>query len=216
MIQNKILKTLSNLVEFRDGFDNEHVERVECFLRVLIEEMFNRNLYMETLRFWNMEIFFQAASLHDIGKIAIRESLLLKPGRLTPDEYEEIKKHAVYGENIISKIRLEFPDSKLLTQAQVIAGTHHERWDGGGYPRRLAGESIPLEGRFMALVDVFETLISSRPYKKSFSLGEALKIIKAGKGSQFDPVLTDAFVNALRHQRSRIFSDAECVHVKAL
>jgi putative two-component system response regulator len=214
VIQKKIVQILSSLMEFRGDFEkkpliNDHIDRIECFLRMLVEEMLRHNLYTDQLRFWNMEIFFQASSLHDIGKIAVRESLLLKPDRLTPDEYEEIKNHAIYGENIISKIRLEFPESKLLTQAQIIAGTHHERWDGGGYPRRLAGESIPLEGRFMALVDVFETLISSRPYKKSFSPGEALRIIKAGKGSQFDPVLTDAFVSAFRRQRSRIFSGVD-------
>ena len=201
MIHGKIVKILSNLLEFRGSVDNEHVERIECFLRVLLEEMFNRNLYTDTLRFWNLEIFFQSAALHDIGKIAVRESILLKPGKLTPEEFDEIKNHTLYGENIINRLRLDFPESKMLAQAQIIAGTHHERWDGSGYPRGLAGDNIPLEGRFMALADVFESLISERTYKKPFSLHEALKVIKSGRGSLFDPLVSDAFITASRHLR---------------
>jgi putative two-component system response regulator len=201
MIQGKIVKILSNLLEFRGGVDNEHVERIECFLRVLMNEMFHRSLYTDTLRFWNMEIFFQSAALHDIGKIAVRESILLKPGRLTAEEFDEMKNHTLYGENIINRLRQDFPESRLLAQAQIIAGTHHERWDGSGYPRGLAGENIPLEGRFMALADVFECLISERTYKKPFPQGEALRIIKEGKGSQFDPRISDAFIAASRHMR---------------
>jgi putative two-component system response regulator len=201
VIQEKIVKILSNLLEFRGGFDNEHVERIECFLRMLVEELYNRNLYIDTLRFWNMEIFFQSAALHDIGKIAIRENILLKPGKLTVEEFDEMKNHTLYGEHIINRLRQDFPESKILTQAQIIAGTHHERWDGSGYPRGLAGTDIPLEGRFMALADVFEALISERTYKKPFSLCEALKIIKEGKGSLFDPEISDAFIAASRHMR---------------
>ncbi|MDR2478511.1 MAG: HD domain-containing protein [Treponema sp.] len=204
MIQNKIVKIMSNLMEFRGSlernqFVSDHIEHLEHFLRVLVEELFNRNLYTDRLHFWNMELFFQSAALHDIGKIVIRENILLKPEGLSPDEFAEVQKHTIYGENIISQIRMSFPESKLLNHAQVIAGTHHERWDGLGYPRRLAGEEIPLEGRFVALVDVFDTLISARPYKKALSMGEALKIIKAGRGSQFDPALTDAFLDASRN-----------------
>ena len=201
MIQGKIVKIMSNLMEFRGSlernqFVSDHIERLECFLRALVEELFNSNVYTDTLRFWNMELFYQAAALHDIGKIAIREDILLKPDRLTAEEFNEIKNHTIYGEIIINRIRSSFPESKLLSQAQIIAGTHHERWDGTGYPRRLAGKEIPLEGRFVSLVDVFDTLVSRRAYKEALSTGEALKIIKAGKGAQFDPVLTDVFITA--------------------
>jgi putative two-component system response regulator len=202
MIFGKMVKTLSNLLEFRGGIDPDHVERIECFLRVLIEEMFNRNVYVDTLRFWNMESFFQSAVLHDIGKIAVRESILLKPGKLSAEEFDEIKKHTIYGEDIINKMRLVFPESKVLAQAQIIAGTHHEKWDGTGYPRGLAGEDIPLEGRFMALADVFESLISERSYKKPCSFVEALQIIKEEAGSYFDPRISDAFITASRHLRA--------------
>ena len=201
MIQGKIVKLLCNLLEFRGGFDNEHTERIECFLRVLMQEMFNRNFYVDTLRFWNMEIFFQSAALHDIGKIAISERILCKPGKLSAEEFDEMKNHTLYGETIIDRLRRDFPESKMLVQAQIIAGTHHEKWDGSGYPRGLAGENIPLEGRLTALADVFESLISERSYRKSVPLGEALKIIKAGKGSQFDPSISDAFITASHHMR---------------
>ncbi|GHV95802.1 hypothetical protein AGMMS50293_21220 [Spirochaetia bacterium] len=201
MIHEKIVKSMSNLLEFRDNADHDHIERVECFLRALVEEMFKQNLYTDSLRCWNMELFFLSAALHDIGKIAIKENILLKPGKLTPEEFNEMKNHTIYGEHIISKLRANFPDSKLLAQAQIIAGTHHEKWDGSGYPRGLAGEDIPLEGRFMALADVFDTLISGRIYKKPYSFGEALKIIKTGKGIHFDPQAADAFLTASRNLR---------------
>lgn len=201
MIQNKMVKIMCNLLEFRGGFNSEHIERIECFLRALVEEMFKRNLYTDTLRFWNMEIFFQSAALHDVGKIVVRDSILLKPDKLTDEEFDEMKSHTLYGEYIINKARKTFPESKLLAQAQIIAGTHHEKWDGSGYPRHLAGDQIPIEGRLVALADVFDTLISDRSYKRACSFGEALRIIKEGKGRQFDPEIAEAFIAASRHLR---------------
>jgi putative two-component system response regulator len=199
MITEKVVKAMSNLLEFRGNLQNEHTERVECFLRTLVEELYNRNLYTGTMRFWNMELFFQAAALHDVGKIAIPENILLKRGKLNPGEFNQMKNHTVYGEQIIGKVRENFPNSKMLAQAQIIAGTHHERWDGKGYPRGLAGDNIPLEGRFMAVADVFDTLMSERSYKKASSFSDALKVIKSERGTHFDPQITDAFVNASRH-----------------
>ena len=201
MIHDEMVTSICNLLEFRDVFDNEHIERIECFLRALVEEMLKRNLYTGTLRFWNMELFFQSAALHDVGKIAVRDSILLKPDKLTSEEFDEIKSHTLYGEYIINKVRIHFPESRLLTQAQIIAGTHHERWDGSGYPRQLAGDHIPIEGRLVAIADVFDTLVSERTYKKASSVGDALRIIKEGRGSHFDPQITDAFIAASRHMR---------------
>jgi putative two-component system response regulator len=201
MINEKIVKTISNLLEFRGSQENEHTERLECFLRALVEEMFNRNIYTDTMRFWNMDFFFQSAVLHDVGKIAVPERIVLKRGKLNSSEFNEMKNHTCYGEQIISKLRDIFPESRLLAQAQIIAGTHHERWDGTGYPRGLAGEQIPLEGRCMALADVFDALTSERNYRKPCSVGEALQIIRDERGKQFDPLLADAFVSASRHLR---------------
>jgi putative two-component system response regulator len=201
MINEKIVKTISNLLEFRGDQENEHTERVECFLRALVEEMFNRNIYTDVMRFWNMDFFFQSAALHDVGKIAIPERIVLKRGKLNSAEFREMKNHTCYGEHILNKLRNLFPESRLLAQAQIIAGTHHERWDGKGYPRGLAGEQIPLEGRCMALADVFDALTSERSYRTPCSVGEALQIIKEERGKQFDPQLTDAFVSASRHLR---------------
>ncbi|MDR2478857.1 MAG: HD domain-containing protein [Treponema sp.] len=201
MIYSKMVKIMCNLMEFRGGSDTGHIERLEFFLRVLVKEMFNRDLYTGTLRFWNIESFYQSAALHDVGKITLPEGLLLKPGKLTETEYNEMKKHTLSGENIIGKAMSSFPESKFLAQAQIIAGTHHEKWDGTGYPRGLAGEHIPIEGRLVALADVFDTLISDRSYKKARPFGEAIQIIKAERGSRFDPGVVDAFVAASRRLR---------------
>jgi putative two-component system response regulator len=120
---------------------------------------------------------------------------------LNSGEFNQIKNHTLYGEQIIGKVREHFPGSRMLAQAQIIAGSHHERWDGKGYPRGLSGNKIPLEGRFTAVADVFDTLMSERAYKKASSFSDALNIIKSERGAHFDPQITDAFVSASRHLR---------------
>ncbi|MDR3265014.1 MAG: HD-GYP domain-containing protein, partial [Synergistaceae bacterium] len=139
---------------------------------------------------------YQSALLHDIGKIAIRDSILLKPGKLTVDEFEEMKKHTIYGEMIIEGIQRDTSENMFLTHAGIMTGTHHENWDGSGYPRGLSGEDIPLQGRMMALVDVYDALVSARPYKRPFSREEALQTMENDAGSKFDPLLTEAFLEA--------------------
>jgi putative two-component system response regulator len=136
-----------------------------------------------------------AAPLHDIGKIAIPDAILLKPGRLTPEEFAEIQRHPVIGAQM-----LEGSSSSLLALAQEIALNHHERWEGGGYPRGLAGKSIPLGGRIVALADVFDALTHARPYKRAWSVHDAVVEIKRQRGGQFDPALVEAFLS-LDHAR---------------
>jgi putative two-component system response regulator len=185
-------------VECRDDVTGGHVERTERFLRILVEEMLAQGVYKDILDTWNISLFLQSSKLHDVGKIAIRDNILLKPGPLTKEEFEEMKQHTVFGETVIEKIQQNARESMFLTHAKIMAGTHHEKWDGTGYPRGLAGSNIPLQGRLMALVDVYDALISDRPYKKAFPPEQAMKIISDGCGAQFDPALKDVFFAAAK------------------
>jgi putative two-component system response regulator len=198
-LQNAVLKTMSNLVECRDDVTGGHVERTEHFLYLLVKEMLRQKVYQDVLDTWDIKLFLQSAQLHDVGKIAIRDNILMKPAPLTKEEFEEMKKHTVFGEMVIEKIQQSARESVFLTHAKIMAGTHHEKWDGTGYPRGIAGSNIPLQGRLMALVDVYDALISERPYKKAFSPEQAVQIIKEGSGVQFDPALIDVFAAAAKH-----------------
>jgi putative two-component system response regulator len=150
---------------------------------------------------WDLDILIPSARLHDLGKIGIRDSILNKPGRFTPDEFDQMKVHTTYGVQAIERIVtntmkhafLKVTIKKYLAHAVLFAGCHHEKWDGTGYPEGLMGEDIPLEGRLMAIADVYDALISQRPYKEAMSTDEAERIIIEGKGTHFDPVLVDVF-----------------------
>jgi len=198
-LQSAILKTMSNLVEYRDDVTGNHVERSELLLRLLTEEMIRQNVYSDEVKNWDFKFFPQSAQLHDVGKIAIRDDILMKPARLTADEFNEMKKHTFFGEKVIEKIQESAMESVFLTHAKIMAGTHHEKWDGSGYPRGIAGLEIPLQGRLMAIVDVYDALISERPYKKPFSQEQSLQIIKEGSGIHFDPALVEIFTAAVQY-----------------
>jgi putative two-component system response regulator len=195
-LQNAMLITMANLVECRDDVTGGHVERTEQFLRLLVAEMREEGVYRDILDTWNIELFLQSSKLHDVGKIAIKDNVLLKPGPLTKEEFEEMKKHTIFGETVIEKIQQNAKESIFLTHAKIMAGTHHENWDGTGYPRGIGGSNIPLQGRLMAFVDVYDALISDRPYKKAFPPEQAVKIITEGCGTQFDPDLKNVFLSA--------------------
>jgi len=198
-LQNAIIKTMSNLVEYRDDVTGGHIERSEQFLMLLTEEMIKRNVYFDEVKDWDMKQFYQSSQLHDVGKIAIRDNILMKPAKLTVEEFNEMKRHTFFGEKVIEKIQERTRENAFLTHAKIMAGTHHEKWDGTGYPRGIAGNKIPLQGRLLALVDVYDALISERPYKKPFPPVQALEIIKQGSGVHFDPVLVEIFISAIRH-----------------
>ncbi|MDR2617996.1 MAG: response regulator [Treponema sp.] len=195
-LQNAVLITMANLVEYRDDVTGGHIERTERFLRLLLDEMRKEGIYRDILDTWNIDLFLQSSKLHDVGKIGIKDSVLLKPGPLTKEEFEEMKKHTIFGETVIEKIQQNTRESMFLTHARIMAGTHHEKWDGSGYPRGLVGTNIPLQGRLMAFVDVYDALISDRPYKKAFPPEQAVQIILDGCGSQFDPDLQGVFLSA--------------------
>ncbi len=140
--------------------------------------------------------------MHDVGKISIPDHILNKPGKLTADEFEVVKTHAEVGEQIIEKMVANAGGGAFLSTAKVFAGTHHEWWNGCGYPRRLCGAEIPLEGRVLAIADVYDALISERPYKRAFNHEEAERIVMAESGTHFDPILANIFYSVREQFRT--------------
>ena len=194
-LQNAVLATVADLVEFRDKHTGGHISRTQRYLQALFDEMVRRGIYAEEISKWDMEFFLPSAQLHDVGKIAITDLILNKPGKLTPEEFEIMKTHVKVGVDAIQQIMSKTKEHAFLEHALLIAGTHHEKWDGSGYPSGLSGTNIPIEGRLMAIADVYDALISVRPYKKAFTHEEACKIIEDGSGSHFDAVLVGVFKN---------------------
>ncbi|MCL2880218.1 MAG: response regulator [Treponema sp.] len=192
-LQNAVLNTVADLVEFRDKHTGGHVTRTQLYLKALADELIREKIYADEMKDWDMEFFLASAQLHDVGKIAISDLILNKPGKLTPEEFEIMKTHVTVGVDAIERIMHNAHRHAFLHHALLIAGTHHEKWDGSGYPMGLKGKNIPLQGRLMAIADVYDALISVRPYKKVFSHEEACRIIEEGSGSHFDPVLIDVF-----------------------
>ncbi|MDR2485458.1 MAG: response regulator [Treponema sp.] len=194
-LQNAILKTVAELVESRDSITGGHIERTETYLKILVHAMKAQNFHTEETSSWDNDILFQSAQLHDVGKIAIKDNILFKPGKLNDEEFEDMKKHTTFGVQVIKKIEASTSEQIFLEHAKIFAGTHHEKWDGTGYPEGLKGRSIPLQGRLMAIVDVYDALLSERPYKKAFTHEEAVNIIKGNSGTHFDPELVDLFLS---------------------
>jgi len=192
-LQNGIVFVVADMVENRDKGTGGHIERTSAYLQILIDEMLLNKQYAEELKEIDLELLITSARLHDVGKVAISDLILNKPSRLTEDEFEIMKTHAAEGERIIDQIVSRTENVEFLHNARLFASTHHERWDGKGYPRGLAGTGIPLQGRVMAIVDVYDALVSKRPYKQAFTHEEAVKIIMEGSGTQFDPDLANLF-----------------------
>jgi len=193
-LQNTVLKTVAELVERRDDVTGGHIERTQHYLRIMIGLMIEQGAYAEEAVTWDVGLLVMSSQLHDVGKISIKDSILMKPGKLTDEEFDEMKKHTTYGVDIIRRIEENTSENAFLLYAEIMAGNHHERWDGRGYPRGLKGEDIPLQARLMAIIDVYDALTNNRPYKRAYSHEEAVDIIKGGHGTQFDPVLCDLFI----------------------
>jgi putative two-component system response regulator len=192
-MQSSIVTVLSNLVEERDKMTGGHIERTQLYISILIDAMRKSGCYAEEMSGWNLSILEPSAQLHDVGKISISDTILNKPGKLTDEEFELMKTHASEGESIIDSIMKNTPDDGYLLYAKIFAGTHHEKWDGSGYPRGTKGEDIPLQGRILAIADVYDALVSERPYKKPFSHEKAAQIIVEGAGRHFDPKIVEVF-----------------------
>ncbi len=195
-LQNSIINIVAELVEFRDVFTGGHISRTQKYVELLITYLVEHNIYCEEILSWeNMDFIVPSTQLHDLGKIFISDAILNKPGKLTPEEFEIMKTHVTKGIEAIRRMEKKGEDQLFLKYAEVAAGTHHEKWDGSGYPAGLKRAEIPLLGRMMAIADVYDALISSRPYKAPFTTEEAAKIITEGSGTHFDPVLVDVFKN---------------------
>jgi len=195
-IHNATISVIADMVEFRDKITGGHIERTQRYLKILVDELLRSETYADEISGWDLELLLPSAQLHDVGKIVISDLILNKPDKLTAEEFEIIKRHCEEGERIIDSIICKTKDDGFLLHARKFAGCHHERWNGTGYPRKLCGEEIPLEGRILAVADVYDALVSVRPYKRPFSHEQAMDIIKEGGGTQFDPKILAAFIRA--------------------
>jgi len=195
-LQNSIISVLADMVENRDKGTGGHIERTSMYIKILVNKMKERGVYSDEISNWDEEKVISSARMHDLGKITITDLIINKPGKLTEEEYELMKTHVIEGERIIDKIIERTGEEDFMLNARLFAGSHHEHWDGKGYPRGLKGESIPLQGRIMAVVDTYDALLSERPYKKAFSEEEAVNIIMEGSGTHYDPKIVNAFFEA--------------------
>jgi putative two-component system response regulator len=194
-LQNSMASVLANIVENRDMLTGEHIQRTTSYISILLNNMARKGLYYDEISSWSFDMIISAARLHDLGKIVVSDTILNKPGKLSQDEYETIKTHSMAGEKIIGDIMTEAGDDTFLLQAKILAGSHHECWNGTGYPRGLKGLNIPLQGRIMAIADVYDALVSDRPYKSAFTHDEAIEIITKSSGVQFDPEIVSVFLS---------------------
>ncbi|MEL0168581.1 MAG: two-component system response regulator [Pseudomonadaceae bacterium] len=190
-----VLEAMGAMAESRDPETGSHIRRTQMYVQLLAENLSSHSRFSEVLVPERITLIAKAAPLHDIGKVGVPDAILLKPGKLTSEEFEIMKLHTVYGRDAIAAAanKLSEPNA-LLTVAQEIAYSHQEKWDGSGYPLGLAGEDIPLSARLMAVADVYDALISNRPYKTGMSHEAAVKIMTEGRGSHFDPDILDAFL----------------------
>jgi putative two-component system response regulator len=205
-LQDAILYTLADLIEFRDDVTGGHICRTNHYLGLLIPEVMKVEAFAKETRHWNIKNILQSSQLHDVGKIAISDAILNKPGKLTPEEFEIMKTHTTAGVEAINRISKKVAVNDFLEYAGLIAASHHEKWDGSGYPYGLSGDNIPLVGRIMAFADVYDALVSERPYKKAMSSAEARKIIVDGSGTHFDPRLVNVFDRVFDELSPRLYS----------
>lgn len=184
---------LAKLTEARDDETGQHVVRVQTFSKVLAEQMRETRLHVAQLTPAFVEHLYQTASLHDIGKVGIPDAILLKPDKLTTAEFSEMQKHCAFGANTLAELLKRYPDNQFLRMGVDVARSHHERWDGGGYPDGLAGTAIPLAARIVAVADFYDALTSKRCYRPGFSHGDTCRMIQEGTGTHFDPDVVTAF-----------------------
>jgi len=191
-VLDNALQGLANVIEYRDKASGEHVKRTQLYVKALVDYLIDtESVYADELRKIEPEIIIKSMALHDVGKIAIPDIILLKPGKLDNEEFEIMKTHTTKGKNIINEMG-DVNSSIYLKHCEDICYAHHERWDGKGYPRALREKDIPLTARLAALADVYDALICARVYKPAMPYEEAIKIITEGRGTQFDPILVDA------------------------
>jgi putative two-component system response regulator len=219
IVQDVTILAMASLAETRDNETGNHIRRTQHYVRALALELRKLPKFAASLDDATVELLFKSAPLHDIGKVGIPDAILLKPGKLTPEEFEVMKTHTTLGRDAIvaAETLLDEPVS-FLEYAREIAYFHQEKWDGSGYPAGLAGERIPLSARLMAVADVYDALISRRVYKPPFAHDKAVEIIREGRGKHFDPEVVDAFLaihEACRAIAERYADSEAAVHAKA-
>ncbi len=192
-LQYAVVHGLADMVEKRDGSTGGHLVRTRDFIKELMTKVIEQGVYSNELKDIDIDLYAHASQMHDVGKISIPDSILLKEGRLTPHEFTVMKEHTNIGAKAIRSAMANIQDAEFLMVAAEFASSHHEKWDGSGYPRNLKGTDIPLTGRLMAIVDVYDALISRRPYKEPMEHDKAIEIIISEGGKHFDPKLIEVF-----------------------
>ena len=188
-----LMFVLADIVESRDTETGGHVDRTTKYVKILIEAMLQQKVYASQLENWNVEDVALCAALHDVGKIGVSDTIINKPGKLTQEEFEEMKDHATAGAEIISRVTTLTGEDRFLSDARLFAEYHHENWDGSGYPYGIKGEAIPIHGRIMTFADVYDALVSERPYKVPFTHDVAVEMIMKDAGKKFDPQIAKVF-----------------------
>ncbi len=193
-LQYAVVYSMSEMVERRDHTTGGHIMRTSKYLKVLMQKLVEDSPYSKQLSLIDINLYAHAAQMHDVGKISISDQILLKEGKLTDEEYDIMKKHAYFGYDIIKSSVKDVKNFEFLEIAANFALSHHEKWDGTGYPNKLKELDIPLCGRMLAIADAYDAIISKRPYKTAKSHDDAVDIIVSERGRQFDPAMVDAFI----------------------
>jgi putative two-component system response regulator len=194
LTQDAIIQSLAALTETRHHETGGHIQRTRHYIRVLAARLQTRPGFRNRLDDATVDLLFRLAPLHDIGKVGVRDRILLKPDRLTPEEYEEMKRHTLYGSETIRLAKRMMGEDAFFQIADDLVLNHHERWDGTGYPNGMREEAIPLPGRLMAVADAYDAIISPRVYKPALTHEEAVREMSEKRGTYFDPDVVDAFL----------------------
>jgi len=209
LTQEITIESMGTLAEYRDPETGGHIKRTKNYIKLLAEKLKTHPKFSSFLTKETIEKLFKSAPLHDIGKVGISDQILLKPGKLTDEEFEKMKKHTIYGRDALSFAEQKLGKNSFLHLAIEMAESHQEKWDGSGYPNAWSGYQIPIPGRLMAVADVYDALISKRVYKKPFPHSKAVEIIQEGKGQHFDPDVVDAFMEVAEEFRNIAIKHAD-------
>jgi putative two-component system response regulator len=211
LTQEVTIYSLTSLAETRDPETGGHILRTQRYVKAFARKLKEVPVYQGLLNDTTIDLLYKSAPLHDIGKVGIEDRILLKPGNLTDREFEKMKYHTTYGRDALQVAEEKLGDNSFMRYAREIAYTHHEKWDGSGYPDGLAGDFIPVSGQIMAIADMYDALISKRVYKQPFSHRKAVSIIRESKGTHFDPAMIDIFLSVEEEFRqiAIVFADFE-------
>jgi putative two-component system response regulator len=188
------IKIVTSLMDIHEGMDKESAQRMQRYLKLFIKALIKHERFKDEILTWNLEAFLMSAQLHDVGKMGVANDILNKTGKLTEDEFENVKSHVDLGVKVVRQIKENVGSDSVMEHAEALISSHHERWDGTGYPQGLKGKAIPLQGRLMAIIDVYDALTNDRPYREMISHTDAIDAIKRLSGTHFDPDLVDVFL----------------------